>query len=137
VDRPQVGRAAAEALKAVAVCLSAELGCEVQLEGHLAEASVSPFGRLARFSVFALLELAPLGAVAVLEIDLPTLGAILNRVAGAEGRPGLPLSLTRIEEAALGWVMLLALEVVRQNQSTRRRFGPRLLSLSSDRGEVL
>jgi type III secretion protein Q len=74
--------------------------------------------------------------LAVLELDLLTTGALLQRIAGSGELPVTPLSLTRIEEAALGWVCLSALSALRRELALAE-FSPRLVSLTLDRGEVL
>jgi type III secretion protein Q len=46
-------------------------------------------------------------------------------------------SLSRIESAALGWLALSAIKGLRTIQPFEERFGPRLVTVTLDRGEVL
>lgn len=135
--RPGVSVQANEALAAVCEALRSQLGAQIGMQARLLESAVSPFGALARTSAFALLELSPSGTKAALEIDLPLLCGLLEKLSGGAGRLAAATKLTRIEEAAFGYLCLVALAAVRGHQPFQRRYGPRLLSVHRDRGEVL
>ncbi|MCA2977317.1 MAG: FliM/FliN family flagellar motor switch protein, partial [Myxococcaceae bacterium] len=62
---------------------------------------------------------------------------LLHHAAGADPRAPSVSELSRIETAALGWLSLSALKGLRGVQAFDERFGPRLVQLTLDRGEVL
>jgi type III secretion protein Q len=135
--RPALGDAAHQLLEASAKALSEQLGAPLALKGELTPTWMSPFEGLSRFSAFAMLDLTEAGAIACLEVDALTLGGILSRIAGSPQKLALPLSLTRLEEAAFGWMLLLALEAARANPLLETLFGARLMSIHTDRAEAL
>lgn len=135
--RPAVVRAALATLDAIALDLAQHLGVPVRLEARLLDATVHPLAQFGNEGAFVVLELGALGAMAVLELDGASAGALLQHAAGGGDGCVAPLSLTRIEEAALGWAALSALAVVRTNPDVQRRFGPRLVSVLTQRHEVL
>ncbi len=87
--------------------------------------------------MFALLDLSAVGTVACLELDALSLGAMLARVSGSSKRLALPLALTRLEESAFGWLLLLAVEALRAQPVLENLFAPRLLSVHTNRTEAL
>ncbi len=133
--RPGLRRALAEATNGVAATLGDALRCEVTCEGRLVDATLHPFSHLAARALFVTVELAG-ETLAVLELDLLGVGALLKHLTGSTELPAAPLTLSRIEEAALGWVTLTALSRLRQ-ESAFAPFSPRLVSLTLDRGEIL
>ncbi len=135
--RPAVAAAGAEALTQIAAQLSQSLGAEVTLEARVVDAAINPFGGLSKFSAFALIELGTLGQLAILELDLMTLNTLLAKVAGSDARSSTPSRLTHIEEAAFGWLCLSALACLRKVELLQARFGPRLLGVYTQRGEIL
>ena len=135
--RPSVGQAGREALAEISARLSQVLGAQVGLDARVVDAAINPFGGLSRFSAFALLELGALGQLAVLELDLMTLNALLAQVAGSPARTSAPTRLTQVEEAAFGWLCLSALACVRKVELLHKQFGPRLLAVYIERGEIL
>lgn len=135
--RPQLREAGEQYLELCAKTLSEQLGTALTLRGELMPTWLNPFDGLSRFSAFALIDLTAVGTVACLEVDALTLGGMLARVAGSQGRLALPLSLTRLEEAAFGWLLLLAIEALRANSLLEKLFGPRLLSVHTDRAAAL
>ncbi len=122
-------------MSAVAEHLSTQLGVPVTLEAQLTDATLRPLSHLAKRAAFALLELNGDG-LAVLELDPILVGTILRHAAGA-AVAAAPLRLTRIEEAALGWLVLSCLSATLQLAQVRARYRPRLVSLHLDRSEVL
>lgn len=135
--RPAVAEAGNFALSQVAARLTQALGAPVGLEARVIEAAINPFGGLSRYSAFALIELGALGQLAVLEVDLTTLNTLLARVAGSPARTSAPTRLTQIEEAAFGWLCLSALACVRKIELIQKNFGPRLLAIYIERGDIL
>lgn len=133
--RPKARAEAAQVMTAVAEHLSLQLGVPVALEAQLSDATLEPLAHLAKRGSFALLELSGDG-LAVLELDPIVVGALLRHAAG---RPvaAAPLRLTRIEEAALGWLVLSSLSAVQKLDEARARYRPRLVSLHGERGEIL
>lgn len=135
--RPQLGQAGVQLLEACAQSISEQLGAALTLKGELTPTWLSPFDGLSRFSAFAMFDLTAVGTIACLEVDALTLGSLLSRVAGSPQKLALPLSLTRLEEAAFGWLLLLALEALRANPLLEKLFAPRLMSLHTERTEAL
>jgi type III secretion protein Q len=134
--RPAAAAEARAALLALSEHLSRELGAPVVLEAHLCDAALQPAAHLARQGAFAVLELAG-DALGVLELDPVALGALLQRAAGSAPAPATPAALTRIEEAALGWLVLSALSALRRLPGLQARWSPRLLALLQDPRAVL
>jgi type III secretion protein Q len=135
--RPAVAAAGNEALTQIAAQLSQALGAEVGFEARVVDAAINPFGGLSRFSAFALIELGALGQLAILELDLVTLNTLLAKVAGSPARMSAPNRLTQVEEAAFGWLCLSALACLRKVELIQKHFGPRLLAVYIERGEIL
>jgi type III secretion protein Q len=134
--RPLLGAEARAGLEAVAARLCAELGAPVALEARLAEGSLAAVAQLQGTGPLAVLELDG-AALAVLELDPATAGALLARAAGTEAGAFAPLTLTRVEEAALGWLLLTSLAAVRGVRGAWERWAPRLVAVSQDRRAVL
>jgi type III secretion protein Q len=135
--RPTLTEAAHALLAACSRSLSEQLGAPLTLKGELTPTWLNPFEGLSRFSAFALFDLTAVGTIACLEVDALTLGGMLSRIAGAPQKLALPLSLTRLEEAAFGWMLLLAVEAVRASPLLEKLFAPRLMSVHTDRAEAL
>lgn len=135
--RPQLVHAAGLFLDACAKSISEQLGAQLTLKGELTPTWLNPFEGLSRFSAFALFDLTAVGTIACLEVDALTLGGMLSRLAGSPQKLALPLDFTRLEEAAFGWVLLLALEAMRGNALLEQLFAPRLMSIHTDRSAAL
>ena len=135
--RPLIADSGRQALGQIAAQLGQALGTEVALEARVIDAAINPFGGLSKFSAFALIELGTLGQLGVLELDLMTLNTLLAKVAGSTSRSTTPSRLTQIEESAFGWLCLSALACVRKVEPLQARFGPRLLGVYTQRGEIL
>lgn len=134
-SRPSLQGSLAEATRRVSGRLGEVLACEVGCEARLLNATLHPFSHLAARALFVTVELGG-ETLAVLELDLLTVGALLKQVTGSADLAATPLVLTRIEEAALGWLALTTLSAMRQ-EPVLAALAPRLVSLSLDRGEVL
>ena len=135
--RPRVSAQARAAFERICTALGAQLGVEVT--GHVAvvEATWRPQRGLGRGAGFALVSLTGLGAPSVLELDLPFLTSVVGRLAGARN-PGAPVdSLTRIEEAAFGYLGLVALSAFREQPELEQVFRPRLEGTTTDKTEAV
>ena len=135
-ERPQAIAEAHTALELAATHLTSQLGAPITLTARLSDATLHPFSHLARQAVFALIELHG-DAVGVLEVDAIATGALLQQIAGTRPAQPAPLTLTRIEEAAFGWLLLSTLSALRGNEAIVTRYAPRLLSFHVDRGPAL
>ena len=134
-SRPASGAALSVAATRVVQKLGPQLKTTLACRASLLPSTIHPFTHLAGRSLFVTLEFGG-EALGVLELDLLTAGALLNRITGGPDPVGIPSRLSPIEEAALGWLMLTTLAELRAEPS----FGglcPRLVSLTLDRGEVL
>lgn len=120
-------------VEAVAQHLATQLATEVAITARFADATLHPYNHLSRQALFAVFELNGDG-IAVLELEAMLVGALLQQVAGTPSAMAPPAKLTRIEEAALGSLLLSTLSTIRGAQS---RYQPRLVALYVDRGEVL
>ncbi len=135
--RPTLAAAANQFLEECAKSVSEQLGAPLMLQGELTPTWMNPFEGLSRFSAFAMFDLTAVGTVACLEVDALTLGGMLSRLAGSPARLALPLDLTRLEEAAFGWLLLLAVEAMRNNPLLEQLFAPRLMTIHTDRATAL
>lgn len=135
-ERPQAVEDAQAALQSVAAHLSQQLNAEVKLSARLADASLHPFSHLAKQAVFALIELHG-DAAGVLEVDPIAAGAVLQHIAGTKPAQVGHVTLTRIEEAAFGWLLLSILSTLRALPAVATHYAPRLISFHTDRGPVL
>lgn len=134
-ERPQAVAEGRSALELATAHLTTQLGGPVTLTARLTDATLHPFSHLARQAVFALIELHG-DAVGVLEVDAIATGALLQQIAGT--KPAQPtLALSRIEEAAFGWLLLSTLSALRGHEAIATRYAPRLLSFHVDRGPAL
>ena len=123
------------ALSAMGGGLTASIGAPVSLSARMLP-SISPLGRLLpRRSVFALLDLSAVAAPAVLEVEPPFAIAVLSSVAGGRPRRAPSSSLTRIERAAWGYLLLEALLAGRTSPFLKELIAPRLLSVHDYREE--
>ena len=127
----------AEVAGGIEQALSAQLGCPVQLRASLIDATFFLERGLGHDSALALFNLDRAATPAVLEVDRPVLLAAVGRMSGGGTRPAPASKLNRIEEAAFGFLMLVALEVVRGHAPTERLFAPRLLAANVDRKALL
>ncbi|MCE9667514.1 FliM/FliN family flagellar motor switch protein [Myxococcus stipitatus] len=137
MERPRVGELGRAALKSVCEALGRELGTPVHAEARLLDAVVSPRGGLASPAIFAVFELSAVGGMAVLELDPAGVVAGLERIAGAGARPGVMTELTRLEDATLGYLMLVGLAALRSQAELHALLSPRLVSVTMKTEEVL
>ncbi len=124
-----------DALHQLAGRLSTALGVTVELGARLVDATLAPLQTISAQATCFVLELRG-EALAVLELDRASVGALLTHVAGATSVSGPPGRLTRIEEAALGWLVLSALSAAHAHPATKP-FGARVVSMPVDRVAVL
>ncbi|MCP3103311.1 type III secretion system cytoplasmic ring protein SctQ [Myxococcus sp. K15C18031901] len=137
MDRPRVGQLGRVALRSVCEALGRELGTPVTAEARLLDALVSPVGGLARPAIFALFELSAVGGTAVLELDPAVAIAGLERIAGAGARPGVVTELSRLEDATLGYLMLVGLSALRSLPELHALLAPRLTRVTMKAEDVL
>lgn len=133
--RPQQADALAEAAAHVAERLGPQLKTTLSCKASLLPSSLHPFSHLAAKGLFVTLDLGG-EALAVLELDLFAVGALLGKITGGHEPVAAPTKLTAIEEAALGWVALATLSELRAERGLAN-LAPRLVSLTLDRGDVL
>lgn len=134
--RPAVIEEANAALLAVAADLTSQLGVSVTLEARLLEATLHTFTHVARNVVYLVVELNN-RTRGLLELDAAASALLLQHAAGTSEGGVAPSRLTRIEEAALGWLALTALSAARTRPGFHQRYGPRLLGLFIERAHVL
>jgi type III secretion protein Q len=133
--RAAVVDAALAARDAVANTLGVQLGAPVAIGARLSDATLHPLTTLSAHAMFASLELNG-DALALLELDQSCVAELLRRAAGSAAT-GTALTLTRIEEAALGGLLLSAVGAARSVQQAQQRFSPRLVGLYATRRDAL
>lgn len=136
MDRPSITQDLLSVRDAVCGHLSEQLGLPVSITGKLSDATLHPVSQLAAHGVFALLELNGDG-LGLLELDPLGAGILLQYAAGSSGNPTGVLQLTRIEEAALGWLLLGALTAAKSTAGINAHLAPRLVSLHGARADVV
>jgi type III secretion protein Q len=113
------------------------LPIELEVTARLLEASFTPAQALGRQCVFIVLELAAQGTHAVLELELPLATALVSMLSGErEAIQGIQ-ELTRLEQAALGYLVLTGLGGFRGVELCERICAPRLLSIQTSRRDAL
>ncbi|MBM4379874.1 MAG: FliM/FliN family flagellar motor switch protein [Deltaproteobacteria bacterium] len=125
----------ATALEAVGTGLGSALGGPVGVTARLLPSASGTARLLPRRSVFALLDLSSVGSPAVLEVEPPFATAVLAAVAGGRPQRGPSNSLTRIERAAWGYLLLEVILAARSSAFIREQLAPRLLSVHDFREE--
>ena len=136
-ERPALATTAAQVLASVAADLGKQLAVPVTFDGRLLDATLHPFTHLTRNAVYVVVELCGNGRAAI-ELDAPSVSAILQHAAGSVDDGGFASTkLTRIEEAALGSLLLSALASVRAHSLFQERFAPRLVGFPTERAPVL
>jgi type III secretion protein Q len=136
LEQPHLTTDGLAARDAVAAHLSTQLGVKVAITSRLADATLQPLSHLAERGCFAVLELGG-DALAVLELEPVCVSALLAHAAGSPPDGGGTGHLTRIEEAALGWLLLSTLAALRGLPCVEERFSPRLVSLHHARADLL
>lgn len=121
-----------EALQNIASRLHGHLGEPVEFSARVA-ASAASADRLRDLCAFALFELSDAQTAACLEIDLPFLSGVLDAFAGGGSRSQAATRLTRVEEAAFGFLALHVVAALRTDETIRCRLGPGLSEISLDR----
>ncbi len=130
--RPQVSAQAADGLSAVCERLGQQLGLSLRAQGRVVEATVLPSRSLSPHAAFALFELSTLGELCVLEVELSMLAALTGRLLGAPGAEGAA-GLTRLEEAAFGFLCLQTVSALRTCAPVEQLWSPRLVWAHADR----
>jgi len=125
------------AMASAAAGLGSSLGAPVRMSARLVS-SASGTGRLLpRRSVFAVMELSGVGCPAVLEVEPPFAIAVLSTLAGGRPSRAPSTSLTRIERAAWGYLLLELLLSARTSRFVLEQLAPRLLSVHDFREEFI
>jgi type III secretion protein Q len=121
-------------LTALSATLAEHLAVPIAITARLGDAVRVPAEHATSAGCFYVLELTARGCSALLELDSTAAGLLLERASGREARSfAPPTTLTRIEEAALGWLMLEALETGREHSELQQLLGPRLVTLTTSR----
>ncbi len=136
-ENPPVIEAITSGASRVAQALTEQLKVECSIDGRLHDTTASPISHLSRTAVFVVLELSAAGGLAVIELEPQLVNTLLTRIAGSAERSAGPFHLTRIEQAALGWLSLTAIHAARDVSLIDLSFGPRLLAVTDDRSAVL
>ncbi len=130
---PALATVARASLDALALELGQLFSTPVTCSSRLLDASTEPFAHLARNAQFLVLHLGAVDAMAVVELDSALVAMIVKYAAGSTELAVSVTKLTRVEEAALGWVALSALASLRREEQLERRIGPRLIGLFPER----
>jgi type III secretion protein Q len=125
------------AAQSIAAAASQYAEVKLTCEAKLLDGMIHAVTHLSRHSAFAIFELTQMQSLAVLEFEPSLLGALLHKIAGSSPSQVSLSKLTRIEEAALGWLFLSLLKTARTHACLESHFAPRLVSIHLDRGEVL
>jgi type III secretion protein Q len=133
--QPALAASVLEGLARAEAALADQLGCEVRLEAERVESVTFPLRELGALSAFGLFELSA-GVRAVLDVELSSAVALVERLCGARASKGPVLELTRLEEGALGYLLLVALAALREDAAFDRLWSPRLIAVQGDRGIV-
>lgn len=136
-DRAPFVAAVRKATDAAAAALSAQLGTPLTADAHLVDNAVSLGRVLPKASGYALIDLSPLGATGVLDVEPAFLNGLLEKLCGGKGKPAPVAELTRIEQVAFGFLCTVALAALRKEPLVDTRFTPRLLSVHGRRDEIL
>ncbi|MFT3914378.1 MAG: FliM/FliN family flagellar motor switch protein [Anaeromyxobacteraceae bacterium] len=120
---PAVRAAGAASAAAAAASLGALLGVEVRVSGRALPGRPRPRGGAGRVA----LELAALPGPAALEADASLVVALVDRLAGGDGRAGPAAALTPVEAAALELLTLAALDGVSTVPEVELALAPRLV----------
>lgn len=129
--------AAKAGLDGLALELGQLFATPVTCAARVLDASTEPATCLGRNAQFALLHLGAIDATALVELDSALVAMLVQYAAGATEVAVSVTKLTRVEEAALGWVALSALASLRRAEELERRLAPRLVGLVHDRGAAL
>jgi len=135
--RPDFAKHLRVGLSAATAAIAAQLGVAVSATARVTDAALMPEAVLGRNSAFALVELTAVGAMAALELELPFLVCVLERLSGGVSiQAGPATTLTRIEEAAFSFLCLVALAELRGREGFQF-LEPRLSAVQVGRTDVL
>lgn len=122
----------AEALQNIASRLHGYLGQPIEARGRVGGCVVRP-EQLREWCAYALFDLSDAQSSACLEVDLPFLCSVLDAFAAGGTRSQVATRLTRVEEAAFGFLALQVVAALRQEETIRCRLGPGLSRITLDR----
>lgn len=131
-QRPLAAAELSAALTPVASLLGERLKVPVELSARLVERALEGRPELAPFAAYAVFELAARGTTALLEIELGSVVALVDRLSGGATRPAPVRRLSAIEEGAFGFLLLHVLSSLRSSPRVGA-WSPRLLWLGTDR----
>jgi type III secretion protein Q len=119
---PGSAQAGADIAAAAAQSVGALLGCAVQVTGRVVPGRPAPRASAGQVA----LDLAALPGAALLEVEAALVVALVDRLAGGEGRAGPAARLTPVEAAALDLLALAAIDGVCQQPGIEAALAPRL-----------
>lgn len=130
MQRPSIAHASHQALSASASALASQLGTPVECSARLLETVFMLERAVSNEAALVLVDLDGAGTQALLEIERPVLNAALERLSGGAQRSSPVSRLTRIEEAAFGFLTLLAVQAVRGVELVERLYAPRIRAVN-------
>lgn len=130
---PAARRIGAEAAAAAAAGLSGVLGREVSIRARPCPGAPAPRAVAARLAV----DLPALPAAALLEVEPALVVALVDALAGGDGRVSDATALTPVETSALELFALAALEGVRSAGPVEDALAPRLARGAAEPGSAL
>jgi type III secretion protein Q len=136
-QRPTFRAGAAQALQAICAALTRQLGCPVTGQSRVVASEVLPSRTLSESSAFALLDVSPCDARVLVELERGFVAALLGHLSGSAVAIPPAQTLTRIEQVAFGYLVLVCLEACRGGEDLEQRFGPRLLAVIDAREDAL
>ncbi len=135
-ESPQLAIESADLLSHVAGALAPELDADLSMQARLLSWSKRPQAQVPLTSCIAEIELAFCEEPVLLEMELDFAVALVSRLAGDSAKPGPVTSLTRLEEAALGYLLLVGLRPVRSLAGWPASLVPRLSALKGGGSRV-
>jgi type III secretion protein Q len=121
------------------VCDALSVQLEVPVEGTfcLLDNVFTVERNVAPGCALAIIDLDGAGEPAILEVEKPLLGVLLERLSGGPTRFCPATELTRIEEAAFGFLVLLGVQAARGQDEVERLFAPRVRRVNPSFEELL
>jgi type III secretion protein Q len=129
--RPRLTAQLRNTVEKVSTSLSQFVGARTRIEARLLDSPTLVEGRASQMSAMALFDLAGCeGAIGLLEIELPFLVHLLNRIGGREDEVGPVGTLTHIEHTAFGYLCLWALSsLTKETRFIEDAWSPRLIAV--------
>ena len=130
-EHPELAVEAAELLSRTAAALAPELEVDFSVVGHLIRWAKSLPMQFPATSCVAVIDLAVSEKPMLVELELDFAIALVSCLAGESTKPGPVTALTRLEEAALGYLLLVALRSTRAVEGWPALLGARLSAIQS------